>query len=104
TPLWKSEKEVTLHITRNPGCSSPFPTNMEFIRRVPNSSRFDIVERRIIRAQPLSTIGIQPHFIKLDVQGAELPILEGAGDTLQSVIGIEVEVEFAPVYQHQPLF
>jgi hypothetical protein len=44
-------------------------------------------------------------FVKVDTQGSELPILKGAGDYLtESNIGIEVEVEFLPLYQGQPLF
>lgn len=104
TSLWSDERDATLNITRNPGCSSLFVPNTEFLRRFPDSSRFDVLERRTIHTKPLSTIDRQPHFIKLDVQGAELAILEGAGSMLDSVIGIEVEVEFAPMYEKQPLF
>lgn len=44
-------------------------------------------------------------FIKLDTQGAELAILEGASATLTSpVFGLEIEVALAELYQGQPLF
>ena len=44
-------------------------------------------------------------FVKLDTQGSELPILQGASRTLeQFVFGIEVEVELNVVYEGQPLF
>lgn len=43
-------------------------------------------------------------FIKLDVQGAELDILKGGRKLLQKILGIEVEVEFVPLYIKQPLF
>ena len=43
-------------------------------------------------------------FLKLDTQGSELAILEGAGRLLDDCLGIEVEVEFAPLYIGQPLF
>src|SRR5262249_28941920 len=43
-------------------------------------------------------------FIKLDTQGSELMILEGAQETLRrGVFGIEVEVELNPMYEDQPL-
>jgi hypothetical protein len=42
--------------------------------------------------------------IKLDTQGSELMVLEGAQATLRrGVFGIEVEVELNPVYERQPL-
>jgi hypothetical protein len=44
-------------------------------------------------------------FLKLDVQGAELSILRGAGEIFRrSVVGLEIEVEFLPLYHGQPLF
>ena len=44
-------------------------------------------------------------FIKLDTQGSELMVLEGAVKTLEGpIFGIHVEIEFNPVYKDQPLF
>src|SRR5262249_54442823 len=46
-----------------------------------------------------------PDFLKLDTQGSELDILRGGRNVLDtSVIGIETEVEFLPLYKNQPLF
>ncbi|HVC76695.1 MAG TPA: FkbM family methyltransferase [Candidatus Micrarchaeaceae archaeon] len=45
-----------------------------------------------------------PDFLKLDVQGAELAILQGGEQTLQRTGLVEVEVEFAEMYRGQPLF
>ena len=45
-------------------------------------------------------------FIKLDTQGSELLILQGAENLLSShnVFGIDVELEFSQMYKDQPLF
>lgn len=43
-------------------------------------------------------------FIKLDIQGAELQLLKGAGHLLDNVIGMNIEVWFVPVYKELPLF
>ena len=43
-------------------------------------------------------------FLKLDTQGSELDILRGAGTALDRCLGIEIEVEFVPIYVGQPLF
>ncbi len=43
-------------------------------------------------------------FIKIDTQGAELEILQGGRELVDSVLGLEIEVEFLDVYKNQPLF
>jgi len=42
--------------------------------------------------------------IKVDVQGEELNVLRGSGDHLDGVVALDVEVEFNPLYEGQPLF
>lgn len=42
--------------------------------------------------------------IKIDVQGAELAVFEGAGERLDQALVIWTEVEFIPLYEDQPLF
>ncbi len=43
-------------------------------------------------------------FLKVDVQGAEILVFDGAAETLKDVLVIESEVCFAPLYKHQCLF
>ncbi len=45
-----------------------------------------------------------PDFLKLDTQGSELDILRGSSRTLEETSLVEVEVEFCPMYEGQPLF
>ncbi|MFC1943173.1 FkbM family methyltransferase [Chloroflexota bacterium] len=46
-----------------------------------------------------------PHFLSMDVQGAEYDILEGASKTLQGdLLGVVSEVEFRALYENQKLF
>jgi hypothetical protein len=42
--------------------------------------------------------------LKADTQGSELDVLAGAVETLRHVRALELEVEFNPIYDHQPLF
>jgi FkbM family methyltransferase len=43
-------------------------------------------------------------FLKVDVQGAELLVFEGAARLLDDVLVLQTEVEFVPLYKDQPLF
>jgi hypothetical protein len=43
-------------------------------------------------------------FLKLDIQGAELLVLEHAARVLAHTAVVHCEVEFSPIYRGQPLF
>jgi FkbM family methyltransferase len=104
------QDKVNLYLTKKPHCSSVFPPNTEFLNEFPNPERFDIVSPTKISVDKLDSqlerINCQDvDFIKVDTQGSELFILEGASSILENaVFGLEVEVEFASMYKSQPLF
>ena len=43
-------------------------------------------------------------FIKMDIQGSELNVLENAVNVLKTSVLVQVEVEFVELYEGQPLF
>jgi FkbM family methyltransferase len=43
-------------------------------------------------------------FLKIDVQGGELLVLQGAEKRLAEMLVVHTEVEFLPLYKNQPLF
>ena len=108
--LHREKSRLEFHLTRRQENSSIFMPNREFLDQFPESDRYDVVDTVHLEADALdaqlSTHGIASvDFIKADTQGSELFILEGAEQALRSsVIGLEVEVEFAPLYMGQPLF
>jgi FkbM family methyltransferase len=102
------------YVTKSPTCSSLLkPVEKEWKRYgVPGSSRHSRAE--VVKTLVLDTItlddfcgreNIIPDFVKLDTQGSEMEILQqGFSNHLHRVIGLEIEVEFVPLYEGQPLF
>ncbi|MEM6491228.1 MAG: FkbM family methyltransferase, partial [Pseudomonadota bacterium] len=71
----------------------------------PGVGNFAVVERRPLETRRLDSFDLPaPHYMKLDVQGAELEVLEGAGAALDALCVVECEVGFLPLYRGQPLF
>jgi FkbM family methyltransferase len=104
---------ATLHITRWPGCSSllqPDPLVIDLFETIGAASRDRTNNFEVIRSEPMETTrlddveGLRIDFLKLDVQGSELDILRHGTAKLSGATVIECEVEFIPLYRHQPLF
>lgn len=105
------EGKATLYVTKYPGCSSLYPPSEEYIKRFSGNS--ELIELK--STVDLSTTTLENFcktedikeidFLHLDVQGAELKVLQGAGGILNhSVLGLVTEVEFTELYASQPLF
>jgi FkbM family methyltransferase len=106
--VWNRSGTVGISFTRKPMCSSHFTPNFPFLSRFPKAERFDVVGSAEIECLTvddlLSASGKKVDFIKLDLEGGELAVLEGAVDTLGSCIGLHVEVCFQALRESQPLF
>ncbi len=97
---------VNYFVCRQKTTSSCLKPNYEFLRRFPMSERFDLIEEVSLMAESLDGLlsSEKVDFIKIDTQGSELNILKGGAQILKDVCGLEVEIEFSPHYQDQPLF
>lgn len=99
-----------LYVTNFPGCSSLYPPNEKYMERFEGYANLIKLSLEIpIKVTTLDhfcqTENIQEiDFIQLDVQGAELKILQGANSILKNVLGVLTEVSFIEVYKNQPLF
>jgi FkbM family methyltransferase len=109
--LGKSSEERTLHITHNPMCSSLYQPNDAFLERfigLQEVAGLDfsisietVTLDQFCEAQNIANID----FLQIDVQGADLDVLQGSINLLsRSVLGVQIEVEFSPIYNKQPLF
>jgi FkbM family methyltransferase len=109
TALDSRAGSLELHLTAEESNSSVLMPNRSFLSRFPAAARFEVVDSVAVEADTLdhqlAQAGIDRlDAIKLDTQGNELMVLEGARETLtRGVFGIEVEVELNPMYEEQPL-
>lgn len=105
--LYNKSEDLIFNITKGIGNSSILEPNLELLKRYGDISRFWIEERKKIPAERVKTLDSiidKADFIKLDTQGSELYILQGAERLLKTVFGVQVEVEFIEAYKNQPLF
>ena len=109
TGLSDTKKIVDFNLCKRQEVSSVYIPNFDLLSQFPDHERFEVVDTIQL---PVDTLTNQLKenniheidFIKVDVQGYELPILQGGTEYLDNVIGIEVEVEFLELYKNQPLF
>lgn len=105
TALASRAGTITLNQTAEEGDSSVLTPNRAFLERFPGAERFEVTGTVTLEADTLDNQlargGIERvDFVKLDTQGTELTILEGAQETLRrGVFGIEVEVQLNPMYE-----
>ena len=66
---------------------------------------------RVVERRPVQTVRLDDipetqgsDYLKLDVQGGELMVLQGAPARLQELLVVHTEIEFLPMYKRQPLF
>jgi FkbM family methyltransferase len=96
----------TLHVNNADATSSLFPLDQDHNRPFPLLSQLETVSTIVLPTRRLDEV-IPPDpvdFLKLDVQGGELMVLEHAKATLARTAVVHCEVEFGPIYAGQPLF
>lgn len=107
SPLASTPREIDFYLCKHPRQSSLLKPNSQHFAKYSDGHKWDVERVEQMSAITLDfalNSKIQPDFLKLDTQGSELDILQGATATLHSCLGIEVEVEFREMYQSQPLF
>jgi FkbM family methyltransferase len=90
-----------------PECSSLLEPNRSLTDRFAGFGEM----LKVVSSRPVTTTRLDAipeargaDFLKLDVQGGELLVLEGATGLLQDLLVIHTELEFVPLYKGQPLF
>jgi FkbM family methyltransferase len=110
-PLWQIaermaignvDDEITINIASNSVSSSILPMVDSLVDANPSSA---YVSQEQVRVSKIDTIskdylaGYQNIFLKVDVQGFEKFVIEGAAATLPYIKGIQLEMSLVPLYE-----
>lgn len=111
--LNKESAGLKYYVSREAGKSSMLKPNMRFLSEYEDSGRFESIKEEVIASEKVRTLDSlikdnlikDVDFMKLDTQGSELFILQGAENKAMSkFFGAQIEVEFVEMYEGQPLF
>jgi FkbM family methyltransferase len=109
--LSDSVGEKELYVTKAPMCSSLYPPDEKYLARFVGLP--ELVNLDFSLSIETTTLDVffqeenieEIDFLQIDVQGADLDVLRGAKNLLnKTVLTIQIEVEFSPLYIGQPLF
>ncbi|MCZ8191300.1 MAG: FkbM family methyltransferase [Microcystis sp. LE19-338.1B] len=108
TAIGNQEGEIVINIAGNSYSSSALPMLDAHLESAPESaysgsetvklSRLDTLAKDYIKSETKSI------FLKIDVQGLEKQVIEGATAILPLVKGIKLELSLVPLYEGQVLF
>lgn len=107
--IGKTSETRTIHLTRHPGCSSLYLPNQSVLAEYPPTGMFEVVGQAQVQTISLDEFAQTyqpplPDFLKIDTQGAEYDILQGATALLRQVSGIFLEAHMRPMYVGEALF
>jgi FkbM family methyltransferase len=113
----RSKESVLFNLNQDPYTSSFLPLNPKYAKLYSDQNNRDYVlgeAALAVKQESMTTDSLdelsqsldlpQCDFLSLDTQGSELDILKGADITLNSCVGLQLEVAFVEVYKGQPLF
>ncbi len=108
TAIGNKDGEITINISANSYSSSVLDVLDSHVNAAPDSayigsetvklSKLDTIAQEYLKKDASSI------FLKIDVQGFEKQVIEGAMQILPQVKGIQVELSLVPLYQDQLLF
>jgi len=110
TALWSLEGTINIHISKNPGASSVYPPDMDFIKRYCGEHWEARITDKVVEVKCTTLDKVLEDrksdcdFLKIDTQGSEFEILSGAAGSLkEKVFGVLVETWTSEVHKGQRL-
>lgn len=100
--LGEASGVATLNVSGNSVSSSLLTVADAHLRAAPRSATVATEDVRISTLDTeLRDVQQEPFYLKLDVQGFELPVLRGGAETLARTRAVQVEVSFDALYDGQ---
>lgn len=99
-----------LRLTRDPDASTLYPVNHAALQPFPVADGLEVLGTDTLQLSTLDSClagspQLQPDYLKVDVEGADLDVLRGAHEALShSVFGIRIEVSFIERHEGAPFF
>jgi FkbM family methyltransferase len=114
-PLWEARRvalgsapgHAVLNVSQDLEASSFLPMEERHVRHWPPSAYVRTEEADVERLDSLASQILKSDervYLKLDVQGFELEVLQGASATLEQVEIVEAELSLVPLYTGGPLY
>lgn len=100
--LGAAPRQSVINVAANGDSSSLLPMLERHRGAAPQATYIQqqtIVVARLDDELPLYDLSPEYPFLKMDVQGFEREVLQGASRTINSLVGIQIEVSFAPLYE-----
>lgn len=105
--IGEEDGEIEMNISKNSISSSALKILNEHVSAAPDSEYIGSEKVKVYKLDSLSNKYIEPEknlFIKIDTQGFEEKILNGAEGTIMKAKGLLVETSLVPLYEGQALF
>jgi FkbM family methyltransferase len=105
--LGATEGEVELHLAGNSSSSSLLDMTTQHVTSAPESRYIGSESVRVVRLDAIRDEHVRPTdrvYLKVDVQGSELAVLEGAEVTLRQAVVVDAELSLVPLYDGAPTF
>ncbi|WP_415324053.1 FkbM family methyltransferase [Candidatus Pelagibacter sp. Uisw_127] len=107
-----ADKNIKFNIAKYPLCSSVSEPNFDHINRYKgkinffNAESFKTTKQIEMETETIDRSFFDKNldFIKIDAEGHHYEILEGATNTLEGVLGLEIECEFFQIRKNQKVF
>ncbi|MFO1268710.1 MAG: FkbM family methyltransferase [Rubrivivax sp.] len=105
--LGAEDGTVRIHVAGNSASSSILPMHQTHEKAAPESRYIGVQEVPVRRLDGIRHDVIeraQRTLLKIDTQGYELPVLQGAERLLPRVTGVQLELSLTPLYEGQALY